>query len=596
MAKITRKTQKVFAGSASNNGVFGSAQLGTKVLSNDLATLQGLSAWDNGWVDAVLTGLQLPPLEEDQTLHYVATKQLAYIFQEGVAEYDSGTTYFQKSIVKKTGTYQIYGSLTDNNTGNPLTDAVNWALLQDLSNPVGTTNPLIWCGTAGGTSSALTLTPSTPLPSYAAGQPIAFLGGATPCPSGGVTVNVSGLGAVALKRGGTVACAANDILPGKLYVAIDDGTNFQLLNPPPFAQATDIASATTLVLDDVGGDIVNVTGNTAITAVTLRQGRFKVLKFTGTPVLTNGASLIVPGGSYTCSAGDYAFAIGYAAGVVQLLIMKADGTAVVAGSATTYAANTVVANATTGTAAPTGIALSASNLLGRGSSGNVAAITLDSTLALTGTVLGLTAGAGSLKAVQFFSSSGTYTKTTGATKALVFVQGGGGGGGAPGLTGGAGGNTTISSVTANGGGAGFDGNNTAAAGGTSSGGDVNLTGSKGGQGLPTQSSNGFSCGGSGGVARLFGGFSGGSLVGTGGVATPVTPVALPANCGSGGGGLGTTSGGNTSGNGGASGGLGIKLFDATTLSGSSVTIGAAGTAGTGAATGSAGYVLILEFS
>src|SRR5690606_33262304 len=36
-------------------------------------------------------------------------------------------------IVKRTGTYEIYGSLTDNNTGNPVTDTNNWVFLQDLS-------------------------------------------------------------------------------------------------------------------------------------------------------------------------------------------------------------------------------------------------------------------------------------------------------------------------------------------------------------------------------------------------------------------------------------------------------------------------------
>lgn len=135
MAKIQRKTQKVFAGSALNNGQFGSAQLGTKVESSDLDTLQALAAFNNGWVDAVLSGDNLPPLEEFQALSYIETSQIAYILQEGIPEYDTGTEYHANSIVKKTGTFEIYGSLINTNTGNALPSQVsdaNWKYLGKL--------------------------------------------------------------------------------------------------------------------------------------------------------------------------------------------------------------------------------------------------------------------------------------------------------------------------------------------------------------------------------------------------------------------------------------------------------------------------------
>lgn len=136
MARIPRKTQKIFAGSASNNGVFGSAADGTKVLSNDLATLQGKPAFLTGWLSAVIGDKKFPPLEEFQALNYINTSQLAYLFQEGIAAWDVGTTYFTNSIVKKAGTYELYGSKVDNNTGNTLPVGVsdaNWQFLIDLS-------------------------------------------------------------------------------------------------------------------------------------------------------------------------------------------------------------------------------------------------------------------------------------------------------------------------------------------------------------------------------------------------------------------------------------------------------------------------------
>lgn len=139
MAKLTRYTQKVFANAATNNGQFGSGVTGTKVTTNNLTTLQALPAFDNGWLDAVLSPQTLPPLEEMQGLQYIQTYQVAYLLQEGIPEYDSGTTYYANSIVKQPGTFNLYGSLTDNNLGNVLTDVTNWIFLQSLLNPIQVT-------------------------------------------------------------------------------------------------------------------------------------------------------------------------------------------------------------------------------------------------------------------------------------------------------------------------------------------------------------------------------------------------------------------------------------------------------------------------
>lgn len=134
MAKIARVTQKIFAGSATNNGQFGSAQAGTFNLTNSVATIQALSAWANGWLSATLGANDFPPLEELQALEYVITSQIAYLFQEGVSEYDAGTNYFQHSIVKAAGTFTFYGSLIDNNLGNtPSSSPSDWVPLSGFA-------------------------------------------------------------------------------------------------------------------------------------------------------------------------------------------------------------------------------------------------------------------------------------------------------------------------------------------------------------------------------------------------------------------------------------------------------------------------------
>jgi len=85
------------------------------------------------------------------------------------------------------------------------------------------------------------------------------------------------------------------------------------------SQGADIASAGTIDLDAATGNLVDVTGTTSITAVTLSQGRRRLVRFTGILTLTNGASLVLPGGAnITTAAGDFALFEGYAAGVVRV--------------------------------------------------------------------------------------------------------------------------------------------------------------------------------------------------------------------------------------------------------------------------------------
>lgn len=142
MAGLTRKALFPFAGSSTNTGEFGSAQLGTYVLTSDPETIQGVSgstpstAWQNGWFDATISSMNLPPIEEMEGVQRVFGYQLSYILTRGIPEWDAITTYNQYDICKKTGTWQLYGSLIDSNIGNALPSAVsnsNWKYLCDLS-------------------------------------------------------------------------------------------------------------------------------------------------------------------------------------------------------------------------------------------------------------------------------------------------------------------------------------------------------------------------------------------------------------------------------------------------------------------------------
>jgi hypothetical protein len=85
----------------------------------------------------------------------------------------------------------------------------------------------IWCGTAGGTADALTLTPSPAITAYAAGQRFDFKSGAS-ANAGAVTFAISGLSAIAGQVNGA-ACAGGEIAANQWYrITISDASTAQI--------------------------------------------------------------------------------------------------------------------------------------------------------------------------------------------------------------------------------------------------------------------------------------------------------------------------------------------------------------------------------
>lgn len=103
------------------------------------------------------------------------------------------------------------------------------------------------------------------------------------------------------------------------------------------AHGSDIASASTINLSTATGNLVDVTGTTTITAITLTEGAERTVRFTGILTLTHGASLVLPtGANITTAAGDYAIFRGYGSGVVRCVAYsRASGAPLVIGSAAT---------------------------------------------------------------------------------------------------------------------------------------------------------------------------------------------------------------------------------------------------------------------
>ena len=345
-------------------------------------------------------------------------------------------------------------------------------------------------------------------------------------------------------------------------------------------QGATIPSAATTNLDTATGDYDHISGTVAITAITLSQGRQRTVVFDGILTLTNGASLILPGGAnITTAAGDTAVFRGEAAGVVRCVSYSAAAKGPFPVDVQIFTANgtwTKLSGARTVTAICVGA--------GGGGAGGQSASGFPGS-----------GGGGGATVIGFFnaadlSATETITVGTGGTAGPVGAAGGAGGSSSFGarLVSFGGGQGTVSGVNNSGGG----GGGTGGVGG--SGGTSNSIG-----GAPTTAANTAGIGGGGGgsgtisngqPAEYGGGGGGGIGAGPGG-------SSLFGAGGGGGGGITTPGAGQAggkagvwiaAGGGGGTGGTSPGGAGGTGTNGSGLIMGSGGGGGGGTAAGTAG--------
>jgi hypothetical protein len=89
-------------------------------------------------------------------------------------------------------------------------------------------------------------------------------------------------------------------------------------------RGADLASASTLNLDSIDTLLLNITGSTTVTAVTLSSGHWRIGRATGAFQITAGASLIVNGSTtvnFTTLAGDLLLFEGYGSSLVRVWLI-----------------------------------------------------------------------------------------------------------------------------------------------------------------------------------------------------------------------------------------------------------------------------------
>lgn len=134
MAKITRKYLKLFGATAPSDDVaqFGSRAAASPAFSKDPDVIQSLTAWFGGIKSSLLSGVRAMFAEDLNSVLYVLSYGLCNLQQDGIPEWNASTPYYIGSVVRKVGTFEMYGSKTNDNTGNALpnkTGNTNWEYL-----------------------------------------------------------------------------------------------------------------------------------------------------------------------------------------------------------------------------------------------------------------------------------------------------------------------------------------------------------------------------------------------------------------------------------------------------------------------------------
>lgn len=127
--KLERKVMEIYGENAATRDIiaYGSDIAGNIVETKDPDVIQ-TEAYKTG-VRAAVVGNNSTTLQNRQALDFLFSRQLKYLYQNGIAEWGADETYYKSSVVKGSDG-NIYGSKIDDNVGNnPVGDIANWEQL-----------------------------------------------------------------------------------------------------------------------------------------------------------------------------------------------------------------------------------------------------------------------------------------------------------------------------------------------------------------------------------------------------------------------------------------------------------------------------------
>lgn len=128
MAKIIRATQKIFGSSAQSTQItaFGTAMLASPTYTTDVSQIMN-NNFLAGWSSA-LTEDEAPYEEDTNGVLYAITSQIAYLYQQGIPEWDAATEYNEGSLIQvvENNELVIKKSVISSNIGQSTSNTNYW--------------------------------------------------------------------------------------------------------------------------------------------------------------------------------------------------------------------------------------------------------------------------------------------------------------------------------------------------------------------------------------------------------------------------------------------------------------------------------------
>ena len=277
MALLSRIAQKIFGltGSINDFGQIGSAVAGSPTTTKDLDVIQSLSQYDVG-LEAIVSdqgASVLPYFEDMNSLFFLTTSQLAYLFQSGIPEWDDETEYYQNvSLVLYNGDIWIdtFGTVgTPNLNFAPSTNLDKWRSLttEAALSDSGSVNSYVLTSISGSVGSQ-----------YYDGMKIFFK--ADNSNTGASTVNANGLGIKNITEPDGTGILANRIEAGRYSLIIYNLTEdrFELVREEP-------ASAIDLFRPEISKDGIRLINNGV---------DYSFDSWNGVDILTGSHGFVVP--------------------------------------------------------------------------------------------------------------------------------------------------------------------------------------------------------------------------------------------------------------------------------------------------------------
>lgn len=145
--------------------------------------------------------------------------------------------------------------LTGLAVGSAATDSLNLRQAQ--------AEAMVWCGTAGGTANAITLSPSPAIAAYAAGQRFVWMASSS-VNTGATTVAISGLGAIALQDNGAALVAGNHAASKMFMGVLNTTSTVQIMQVQISGTDPLIVSSLTVSGDALIGDDLTLNSDAAV--------------------------------------------------------------------------------------------------------------------------------------------------------------------------------------------------------------------------------------------------------------------------------------------------------------------------------------------